>query len=151
MKKIVRGLLISVLFLGIGYALLTGRLVALAYWTLYANNELLTQQLHGNGCWFHYDLDQDGECEFEWSFFDRTVRNPEFHCPMRAAFCIAKKPGVTAALISELKAIKLSMPDTFDTGDGIIRYRECIEGAIRAVETPLVRYEFDSALSACSS
>lgn len=132
-----RKIKIWVSILLIGYLFVSGRLIAIPYRFIFSDSQLLSQQLQGDGCWFYYDKDSDGFCDFEWSYFHRAVRNPEYHCPMQAARCIAKQPRVFAELLPDLKSALTAQPAQFDTGDGIIMYRECFEEAIREVESPL--------------
>ena len=120
--------------MGIGYLLLSGRLVALAYRILYSDRALLVQQLHGDGCWFHYASDRDRRCEFEWSYFDRAVRNPEYHCPMRAAKCLAMRPHESFDILEDMKRARDAQQREFDTGDGVIKYYECIDAAVHEIE-----------------
>ncbi len=115
----------------VGYLALTGRLIAIPYRLIYSDEQLLAQQLQAEGCWFICDKHQDGLCDFEWSYFDRTLRNPEYHCPMRAADCIAKQSKSFIQLLPNLEIAKSARLAEFDTGDGVIKYLECLEGVIR--------------------
>jgi len=98
----------------------------------------LFQQLNGEGCkympccykrepnkwWRRFIL---GEEKYPMSH----IRNPEYNCRMAAACCIAT---IGAKSKKALESVKKDMPASFDTGDGVLNYLDCINAAIKSVE-----------------
>ena len=114
----------------VAWSALTGLCWALwpsAEYLLRTETAILTDQLLGHG-----------RCQFQEPHLGRhtlnplaalLVRNPEFYCPMWAADHLAAAArGLSAterdaALRAFDEALK-KQPETYDTGDGVIRYGE---------------------------
>lgn len=127
-------LVFLVLVVALVYVVATGRLIALIYRIQYSDEQLLAQQLNGEGCWFGFH--RGSFCDFGWTYFKRAARNSEYNCRMQAAQCVAKWTKSPLNLLPSLKAAATAMPAEYDTGDGIIQYLCCFRGAIQAVEAP---------------
>lgn len=112
----------------------------------YSDEELLLYQLSGEGCWFHYDLNpRDGRCDFEWDISNRRVRNPEFHCRLKAAECLVLLKPEKSIVLPKLKKALSALPNRYNTGDGIIEYGALMRWAINEVENNypgVSQYEF---------
>ncbi len=98
---------------------------------------ILVDQLLGRGCQFQEPNIGGHSLN---PLVTIAIRHPEFYCPMWAAdHLVATARGLSAAeRDAVLKAFDEALkrqPDTYDTGDGIIRYGEHLRQARSAFRT----------------
>ena len=124
---------------------LAGAVLAGLGWALWPTAEyltrtkaaILTDQLRGHGCQFQ-EPNIGGHSLNPLATL--AIRHPEFYCPMWAAdhlaatargLSTAERDGMLKAFDEALKR----QPDTYDTGDGIIKYGEHLRQARTAFLT----------------
>lgn len=102
---------------------------ALSYLVLFTEEELLIKQLNGDGCGYL------GACEFSVrDFSGKLIRHPEYNCPIAAAECMVKLNISSKKSILALKDAINKKTATFNTGDGIINYRERLLKALERIQ-----------------
>lgn len=113
-------------------------LLSLAAWPSFvpvfrSKERMLIEQVRGKGCLVrrHCELSRN---PLAW----QTTRAPEFHCPLMAAKCLAAgqldfsyRHEALAAMDEALRRL----PETFDTGDGIILFGHEMRRARESVAT----------------
>ena len=100
---------------------------------LFSDDQLYRNQLSGGRCSFLHDYNKDGACDFEPDH--RWIRHAEYSCRMSAAKCLAEGPlPIAVSLLPEIRKHQESMPPEYDTGDGVIKYRQCFIGVLGLIE-----------------
>ena len=93
-----------------------------------ANLDILAAQLAGENCAY------DAACQAHWSWWQTwTTRHPGYRCKMVAARCLARQGDPAKQALPALRRARDAMPASYDTGDGIIRYRDCLDAVIQSL------------------
>ena len=130
--------LIALLILPVAVWILPIRLTAIYYSLSKTPEEILISQLKGDGCGY-----QRG-CKFDWEHYSGyNVRNSDLHCPMMAAKCILKLIPKSENIIQILNEASAKQPPSLDTGDGIIKYKTCIDEIVEAMQSGTTRIPED--------
>lgn len=96
-----------------------------AKYLMRSQKAILVDQLRGEGCQYQEPYLEAHTLNPLAGFF---VRHPDFYCPMWAAGHLAKAGGLLEAEAERLAVLNAfdqalrRMPESFDTGDGVIKY-----------------------------
>ena len=114
--------------------LMQDRFKGFIYSVTYSPEQILIKQLMGDGCGYH--LGYPTRCNFDvWWFSGGNIRNADYYCPMIAAECIVDMKINPSIVLPILESIINNKPAEYDTGDGVIQYKLCIDSSIEKIKS----------------